>query len=58
LERREDTKQKPSYFIFDKYSWSSYPDYLLGNRIENKILDRKNFLNYFSSKKDFQKEIF
>jgi REP element-mobilizing transposase RayT len=56
-EERIQNKNQVILFL-DKYSWSSYPDYLLGNRIENKILDRKNFLNYFSSKKDFQKEIF
>ncbi|KKQ46987.1 MAG: hypothetical protein US65_C0021G0010, partial [Candidatus Yanofskybacteria bacterium GW2011_GWC2_37_9] len=38
--------------------WSSYLDYLEIVRQENKIFDRVNFLNYFKTKRDFQKEIF
>ena len=44
--------------FLDKYKWSSYHDYLLKDRIENRLLDRKNFPDYFSTKKDFQREIF
>lgn len=44
--------------FLEKYKWSSYKDYLLEDRIENKLLDRKSFPDYFSTKKDFQKEIF
>ena len=44
--------------FLDKYKWSSYKDYLLEDRIENKLLDRKSFPDYFSTKKDFQREIF
>ena len=50
-------KNKAISFL-DKYKWSSYQDYILVNRPENKILDRDNFLDYFSDKNDFQKEIF
>jgi putative transposase len=57
--KEEGILNKNEALLFlDKYKWSSYLDYLLENRIENKILDRENFLNYFSNKKDFQKEIF
>ena len=52
-------KNKASAILFlDSYKWSSYQDYLLKNRVENNLLNRKNFINYFSNKKDFQKEIF
>ncbi len=44
--------------FLDTYKWSSYKDYLEGDRVENKILDRKSFPKYFSTKKDFQNEIF
>lgn len=44
--------------FLSSYKWSSYFDYLEITRPENKILDRINFLNYFESKKSFQKEIF
>lgn len=44
--------------FLDKYKWSSYKDYLEGSRVESKILDRKSFSDYFSTKKDFQDEIF
>ena len=40
------------------YKWSSYFDYLEIIRPENKIINRIDFLNYFESKKSFQKEIF
>ncbi len=44
--------------FLDSYRWSSYLDYLEIVRPENKILSRINFLDYFESKKSFQKEIF
>ncbi len=44
--------------FLDKYKWSSYEDYLLKERIENRLLDRKSFPEYFSTKKNFQREIF
>ena len=40
------------------YKWSSYFDYLEIIRPENKILNRINFIDYFESRKSFQKEIF
>jgi len=40
------------------YKWSSYFDYLEITRPENKILSKIDFINYFESKKSFQKEIF
>jgi len=40
------------------YKWSSYFDYLMIPRVENKILNRENFVNYFQVKKSFQKDIF
>jgi len=44
--------------FLNSYKWSSYQDYLENIRPENKILNRIDFLNYFKSKKSFQKEIF
>ena len=50
-------KKKAINFL-DSYKWSSYLDYLEVIRPENKIIDRVDFLNYFETKNDFQKEIF
>lgn len=41
-----------------EYKYSSYLDYLKTNRIEELILDRKSFIDYFLTKERFQKEIF
>ena len=40
------------------YKWSSYLDYLGIIRPENKIFEKIDFIDYFESKKSFQKEIF
>jgi len=40
------------------YKWGSYQDYVGIERKEGKILDRKNFLNYFNNPQSFKKEIF
>ena len=40
------------------YQHSSYLDYLNGDRIKSKILDKKEFPDYFHSKKSFENEIF
>ena len=50
--------KKEAISFLDSYKWSSYLDYLETSRSENKILNRLDFLDYFNSKKDFQKEIF
>ena len=50
-------KKKAVEFL-NSYKWSSYADYLDVSRPENKIINRIDFLNYFETKKDFQKEIF
>jgi putative transposase len=50
--------KKESIKFLNSYKWSSYFDYLELIRPENKIINRLDFLNYFDSKKDFQKEIF
>ncbi len=42
----------------NNYSHSSYSDYLGIKRVENKILNKEKFPNYFPSKNNFQKEIF
>jgi len=42
----------------DTYKWSSYHDHRGVLRKENKILDLKNFPEYFSDIKDFDSEIF
>ena len=50
--------EKKTIDFLDSYKWSSYLDYLEFNRPENKIINRIDFLNYFGTKQDFQKEIF
>lgn len=50
-------KRKAVNFL-DSYKWSSYLDYLEIIRPENKIINRIDFLSYFGTKRDFQKEIF
>lgn len=44
--------------FLNSYKWSSFMDYKGVIRKENSILDRKNFLDYFPSTIDFEKEIF
>jgi len=44
--------------FLDSYKWSSYFDYLEVIRLENKIINKFDFLNYFETKRDFQEEIF
>ena len=48
---------KKSLEFLQKYKWSSYLDHINNDRNESKILDIENFLDYFSSLKDFNKEI-
>lgn len=43
--------------FLSKYEWSSYLDYKGINRLANKILDIKNFPDYFLNIKGFDKEI-
>lgn len=43
--------------FLENYKWSSYLDYKGVIRPENKILDRKHFLDYFQNIKDFDSEI-
>jgi len=50
-------KNKAIEFL-NSYKWSSYLDYIENVRPENKIINRIDFLDYFETKKDFQKEIF
>lgn len=40
------------------YQYSSYLDYLAEDRLRSKILDKKEFPEYFPSKNFFEKEIF
>ena len=57
--QEEGIKDKIKTTLFlDNYKWSSYNDYLLKNRVENKLLDRNSFPNYFKNEKSFKKEIF
>ena len=51
----KDIKKSLEFLI--KYKWSSYQDYHHNNRLQFKILDLNNFPKYFSSIKDFDKEI-
>lgn len=57
--REDGIKEKKKAIDFlNLYKWSSYLDYLMISRIESKILNRDKFLNYFKTKKIFQKDIF
>ena len=49
---------KKTIEFLKKYKWSSYLDYVGQDRPENKILLRKDFPDYFPSKKVFNEEIF
>ncbi|MBP9748075.1 MAG: transposase [Candidatus Pacebacteria bacterium] len=42
----------------NEYSYSSYQDYMGKIRLENKILNKFMFPEYFRNKKDFEREIF
>jgi putative transposase len=44
--------------FLESYKWSSYHDFLFTSRVENKIINRDKFLDYFRTKKYFQKDIF
>lgn len=48
---------KESVKFLENYKWSSYLDYKDIFRPENKILNRKHFLDYFQNIKDFNSEI-
>ena len=57
----KEKKLKNTKKILDflkNYRLSSYQDYVDIKRPENKILSKKDFPDYFSSKKVFNKEIF
>ncbi|OGI69199.1 hypothetical protein A3A09_00970 [Candidatus Nomurabacteria bacterium RIFCSPLOWO2_01_FULL_42_20] len=56
-ERGIMNKRKAINFL-ESYQWSSYFDYLMILRKENKIINRDKFLNYFQTKKSFQQDIF
>ena len=42
----------------NKYKYSSFLDYIGEERVQNKILNRKNFPEYFPDRKSFLSEIF
>ena len=42
----------------NEYSYSSYQDYMGKIRLENKILNKSMFPEYFINRKDFEREIF
>lgn len=44
--------------FLDNYEWSSYQDYCGKNRIQNKIITKKDFPEYFNNPKIFKNEIF
>jgi putative transposase len=50
--------KKEALEYLQNYKYSSYLDYLDIKRIQNSILDIKDFPEYFLDKKSFQKEIF
>ena len=49
--------RKDAFRYLQNYKYSSYLDYSNIKRIQNEILDIKDFPEYFSSKKSFQAEI-
>ncbi len=51
----KDKKQALDYL--GEYDYSSYKDFILNERIQSKILNIKDFPNYFHTKEKFQKEI-
>ncbi|MEK9182586.1 MAG: transposase [Patescibacteria group bacterium] len=55
--QRIKDKRKILKFLHS-YKWSSYLDYLEFIRPESKLVNKINFLNYFKTRGDFQKEIF
>jgi len=57
--KENDIKNKSEVldFLFN-YKWSSYQDYVGIERKEGKVVNRKNFLNYFNNPQSFKKEIF
>lgn len=49
--------EKEALSYLEKYSYSSYLDYLGEKRVQNKILNRKTFPNYFPNDQEFSREI-
>jgi len=49
--------EKAKNFL-ENYEWSSYQDYCGKNRIQNKIITKKDFPEYFNNPKIFKNEIF
>ncbi len=57
--KEPDIKDRNKAWKFlDEYKYSSFFDYQNKERIEEGILNRENFPDYFPTKKDFEKEIF
>ncbi len=55
---REVKNKKKALRFLNSYIWSSYAEYIGAIRPENKIISRIDFLNYFSTRRDFEREIF
>ncbi len=49
---------KKALEFLNKYKWSSYPDFRGKKRLENKIISREDFPDYFLDQKVFDDEIF
>ncbi len=57
--KEKGIKNKTDVLIYlNNYEYSSYLDYIFESRIQNTILDIKNFPNYFLNNQIFKKEIF
>jgi len=57
--KEEGIKNKKEVIKYlNKYRWNSYKDYMMEKRNENKILNKEDFPDYFSTKKIMEKEIF
>ncbi len=50
--------KKKALEYLSNYKYSSYLDYLGEIRIQNKILNREAFPNYFPTRREFSKEVF
>ncbi len=50
--------KKEALEYLNQHSHSSYQDFLGEARVQTKILNKNDFQNYFSTKKQFQDEIF
>lgn len=57
--KEEGVKNKNEVIKYlNHYKYSSYLDFMGNNRVQNKILNKESFPNYFPLKENFKKEVF